>query len=330
MNGSKKKKIAVGIVLLFLSTGILNATSLSANEQVITRTVNPSLEEGVLDSEDTVSYTFDFGQKNNGLNLPISEIKMSRSDSFEMEQKLLEIDQKLENTKNHKDFENLLNEKIGILISYGCLPSFFSLENLTALTNEISGSIYENSISSSPEFPDSTLGFPYLGVGPGLFAYISPLGTTTPFGLWNLTHWGAVGIVNETNITINHSGIYIRSTSVWFEDRHIEITGPIWTALWEFIGEEKWINYMAMHGIAAYMIEALIGHTTSWSIAWSSFPHPEPRKMAGSFYYFGGPTIPISFTLYKTHPKPWTTVLDIGFIFSLIGQVIFPFWFVND
>lgn len=330
MKGNKKKKVAVGIVFLFLSMGILNATSLSANEQVITRTVNPSFEEEPLDSEDKVSYRFTLGQKNNGLNPSIFEKEMSRQDSLEMEQKLTEIDQKLKNTDNKHDFVIFLNEKMNILKSYGCLPSFYSLENLTQLTYEISNSINKHAESLSNQFPRSISGFPFLGVGPGVFTYVSPLGTTTPLGLWNMTYWGAVGIMYETNVTMNYSGVYITSESPFIADRYFEINGPMWQLMWESVGEGNWIDMKMMNAYGVYMIEALIGHTTSWSIAWSSFPNPKPRLMAGSFYYFGGPTIPLSFTLYRTHPKPWTTLLDIGIVFSLLGQVIFPFWFENN
>jgi hypothetical protein len=334
MMENKKKKIAIGIAFLFLSAGVLAARPI-ADTETIEDQIDIHIAKEDVGHEGNVHYIFALksdGDNKNNNTLPIFEFELSKEESKEMEQKISVVDHKIENSTTQKGFEENLEEKIDILRSYGCLPSFFSLENLTQLVYEISNSINQNKNSdySTTQVPLFQSGLPYVGIGPGVFAYVSPLGTTTPFGLWNMTHWRAVGVMYQTNVTINYSGIYITSNSPLIKNRYIEINGPIWKSMWELLGEDGWVNFTEMNAYGIYMIEALIGHAISYSIAWSPFPNPKPRIMIGSFYYFGGPTIPLSFTLYKTHPVPWTTVLDIGIVFSLLGQIIFPFWYENN
>ena len=334
MKENMKKEMAIGIVLLFLSAGIISAAPI--NDQKFEKEIEVLQDTEPMESdlEDKIMYSF--GVKDNKVgwdsNMLISEVKLSEEESIEMEEKIKEIDNKLKQAKSQEEFLTYLKEKLNILISYGVLPSFFSFENLTKLVYEISNSFndYKNERPNPLQLPKFLSGMPYVGMGPGVFAYISPLGTTTPKGVWNITYWRAIGIMFQTNVKINHSGIFISGDSPIIKDRNIQINGPIWQSIWKAMDDNGFINYSLMSGYGMYMLEMLIGHTISASIAWSSFPMPMPKVMAGSFYYFGGPTIPLSFTVYKTYPRPWTTILDIGIVFSIMGQIIFPFWIENS
>jgi len=342
MKGYKKKGIAIGIAILFLSAGVLAAKPIEKNATIEGK-INRHNAKGDVGYEDRVHYTFALDSYGDDeYNIPIFEFNLSKEESEEMERKLADLDKKIENSTDLNEFEKYLEEKIDVLRSFGVLPKFFSLENLTQLVlpkffslENLTQLVYEVSISIKQNNPDPSTtqtpifnsGLPFVGMGPGVFAYVSPLGTTTPIGLWNITYWRAVGTLYQINITVNSSGIFITSNSPFVKDRSIKINGPTWKAFWELFGENNWVNYTEMNGYGVYMIEALIGHSISYSIAWSFFPNPKPRIMMGSFYYFGGPTLPLSFTLYKTYPVPWTVVMDIGIVFSLLGQIIFPFWY---
>ncbi|RLF56597.1 MAG: hypothetical protein DRN27_09385 [Thermoplasmata archaeon] len=327
----RKKEIAIGITILLLGAGMISAAQKQIQDQdfnEIENYQNPIQESG---DEEKVCYTFGlrFNHQEICPDIPILEVELTKEESYEMEQKLFEIDKKLEGSSNQKEFDHYLQKKLDILVEYNCLPSFFSLENITGLTYEIASAFghqgNENSVSQIP--PILKKCFPFIGVGPGVFTYVSPLGSTTPFGIFNLTYWRAKGFVGQVNMTLNATGIHITGDSI--QERHYKIDGPIWQTLWGSGREEGWLNLTEMHVFAMYMIEIMVGHTISWSMACSALPSPKPKIMAGSFYYFGGPTFPISFTFYKTYPTPWTVMLDIGIIFSLLGQMVLPFWYEN-
>lgn len=348
-----KKVLVAVVVLLFLSTAFVTAVpnvKITEEKNIVEKTGSGSFDE----ESELVTFAFELTTANNyqsenyggwscsnnggGISrATVYEIQLTKYEADCLTDKIELLDKKLSTTDDHMERVKLVEQKLSILKDYGVLPSEFTLENLGELVMEI-GEAFISPLhkkislhSTNFEAPPSIKwipGRPFIGIGPTIFAYVSPLGTTYPFG-FSPAGLRAIGLPPSIiNAKLNSSGIFINCSNCYIlQSQEIIIDSPFWKSIWNISGNDSWINVTEIHAAGYYHAELLIGHSVNFGFVWSLFPNPfKVRFLAGSFYYVGAPTIPISFTLYKTYPAPWTVLLDVGIIISG-SAVIIPFWF---
>lgn len=326
----KKGSVAV-VILFFLATtvttvstsapgGNKNVSGSNSESVILTLRLRTSEESGSCELCET--------------KLTIQEFKFVHKEIKSLHEKLSAIDDPIEAQK-------LVERILDVLRNFSILPKTFTLKNLTELVEDIGEGMLSlnqiNTCSATDEYDDSSPlfvpGRPYLSIGPSVFAYICPLGTTKPFGL-SPNGFVAEPIVGLTkiNIKLNATGIYINKTgpNPFVHNSTILISAPLWKDIWGLFGEKSWVNYTEMHLIGFYYAEIIIGHSMAFGFAWPDVimgGSLKPQFIIGSFWYLGGFTFPISLTLYNTWPEPWTVLMDIGIVPSLVGSVTIPLRF---
>jgi len=329
--GKIKKGLAVGILILLFGAGVVPSIyGSSVKKNKFENNIHPG-DNGIDDEETKLnSYAFVLNQPNNNEGCPdseniIYEIQMTEEESIQFMEKIDAINQKLSSVRDPDELLNLGKQKLSILRDYNILPSEFTIDNINNLSEEIGNGLLKSSSNFSL---NRVWGTPYIAPLPSVFSYICFLGTTKPWG-YSDNGFVASPIIklSRIHITLNYTGIFINSTGPWpiIKNQSLIITNSIWQSIWTILGGNA--NYTEMHMIGFYYAELLVGHGFSIGFAAPNYMDPQSttRKFAGSFYYMGGVTFPISFTLYQTVPTPWTALLDVGIIFSLFS-VIFPFW----
>jgi len=348
--GSRFHKKICGAIIFILLSAVIMGNSVISNQlnEIYNGNYKTVVDFKSIDEKTNFSVVLNIGDKNNLENsIKIVDISISNEESDSLFEELNMINDKMLASNDLDESAVLMEQALNLLYDYDMIPSALTMDNMSKLILEIGNSISNNRyndvlINDDYETPGRVQGKPFVGIGPGVFSYVSLLGTVTPYGLWNLTTFRAVGNLSTIDIKMNKTGIYLYTDGPLLKpifDAYLDdgtlltIHGPIWQSLWNFIGENQHRNYTEMHGIGVYMVHAIIGHSISYAIAASLYNLMDStliRPIIGSFYFFGAPTIPISITLYKTHPIPWTTVVDIGIVFSMLGQVIIPFWYPDS
>jgi hypothetical protein len=257
------------------------------------------------------------------------ETELTEDEAVQLKSEIGLIDQKILAVKNSDELKILSEQKLTILRDYNLIPDTFTIDNLNKLTEEIGNGLRLGSLDNTSARSRWTPGFPYVGLGPTVFSYFCLWGLTKPFG-WSPLGTTATPIIKLSKINShwNYSGIFINVSGPFpiIKNQSLKIDNPMWQSLWE-INEDGWINYTEMHAMGFYSGQLLIGHTVSIGFAFPDYLDPPTRSILGSFWYFGSPTFPISFTLYQTYPEPPTVIIDIGIVTSLAFSIILPFWF---
>jgi hypothetical protein len=148
MKENKNKKIAVGIVFLFLSAGILHATSASENNFVEKRT-----DERILIKFETITPDQEHRSnrcllKPNTNNIKYSTLENSIYIPSEIAEKLVEelehLKEKIENSESEGDTIDYYSNCLQLLHEYNILPESFSIESLIITIDELTKIMYEN------------------------------------------------------------------------------------------------------------------------------------------------------------------------------------------
>ena len=363
-----KKVLVAVVVLLFLSTAFVAAVpniKITEEKNMIEKTGSGSWDE----SQENVTfaltlnipYTYeDENHEESTLNHKINEeihgcklyeITITGEKAKYITEQIEFLDDKILTTKDSMELMSLTEQKLDLLIGAGVLPSVFSLENFSNSIAKV-GEIFQKngnfSTNWNPDFPPLPIfGRPFIGLLPGVFGFISPLGTVSPWGftLGNLSKFpfirpGALGLLREVELHVNESGIYVSTDSLLLEalfknfledDGLLSLPyGTFWQSIWKTISDmdgsgDAHRNWTIMAGGGFYLAEILIGHSFMVGFAWSVLPNPlNLRMFLGTLYYMGSLTFPLSFTLYRTHPRPWIVTIDAGLIAHGLSCAILP------
>jgi hypothetical protein len=336
-----QKGFVIGAVALLATMALFHPVTTSKNVADLNSGTLGEKEGG---ESDEVTFTFAVRPVNQIRTLSISridnidyknshtiyEVKLSKEEARDVNEKIKSVDAKFATVDKFDELEKIAKEKLKILRDFELLPPSFTLENLSQLTGEIGEEItIRHRDKANPPVATSnwTPGYPFIGVGPSVFAYICPWGTVKPLGI---SPAGLIAVnitpIIKINIHMNYTGIYVNSTGPIIKDRSLKIQGPMWKSIWT--KNDSWVNFTEMHLVGFYYGELIIGHTVAFGFAYPDIMNlPKVRPIKGSFWYLGIFPIPISFTLYQTWPEPWTVIIDAGIVPSLFASVIIPFWF---
>lgn len=148
MKGNKNKKIAIGIVFLFLGAGILHATSASENNFVEKR-----IDERILIKFETINPNHEYRLnrcmlKPNTKNIKNSTLENSIFIPSEIAEKLVgeleHLKEEIENSKSEGDKIVYYSNCLKLLHEYNILPESFSIESLINTMDELTRIMYEN------------------------------------------------------------------------------------------------------------------------------------------------------------------------------------------
>lgn len=332
-----KKGFVFGAVAILLTIALFMPMSIGKNVENIDRHL--SIMGGVQPYDTTAKkYTLSLNPLHSSKetdNYGLYDVTLTEDESKKFENELGKIDVQISKEKDFKKFEDLARQKLEILRNYSLLPKEFTIENFSDLTRQIGEGMRIFNSENSNEYPESggiRIGTPFVGMGPSVFSYITLFGTVTPYGFSpNGLEAVPVWPVNQTDITLNSTGIFWNGTGPMMAKGEIEIHNRMWEYLFPSDSDIH-TNFTEMHGIGMYYGHIILGHTVVLGLA---FPDVIGRMtggsllkpIIGSFYYLGMLTLPFSFTLYKTWPRPWTTIIDFGIVPSVAASIILPFWF---
>lgn len=342
-----KKGFVFGAVVVLVTIALFMPTSIGKNVEnidlIIKENINNDKVRSILEDvppydTTTKTYTLSLNPMCPGKetdNHCLYNVTLIEDESKKFENEIGKIDEQMSKEKDLRKYEDLTRQKLEVLRNYNILPKEFTIENFSDLTRQIGESISILNLkgpSNSPNSMGLKIGTPFVSVGPSVFSYITGFGTVTPAGFSPagpraLEIWG----LNETEIILNSTGIFWKGTGPILAEGKVKIQNRIWEYLFP-INETRYVNYTEMHAMGMYYGHLLLGHTFAVGFA---FPNYVGRltgtslikPIIGSFYYLGMVTFPLSFTIYKTWPQPWTTIIDFGIVPSLLASIILPFWF---
>ena len=271
---------------------------------------------------------------------------LGKNDAMEFEKKLSEIRKNFGNGRNPDKNKEYSEEALEVYREYSILPECFTYENISDFIKQITTS-FSIKISDKIVFNNKTPLLESSGLtlnGAILFSvlsYINVFGSVKPFGFsysdkgFFITALPGLRNLTILNIVINSTGWYIKAESLPDHPLFLrlleyeiswKIDGPIWNFIWKNLdGDDDYIQFKSFFGIGIYnFFHGLLGN----AITLGAFSGPQidgrlgqfkmNQPFLGNFIWAGTPfTLPFSFTLYKTHPVPWTVAMEIGVVPTL-------------